>query len=65
MNNKKYTKEEIEKMFEESIYESELGKAADENADNYSYDDCGCFDAEMAVRDAFIYGAEWVLNHLL
>ena len=68
MKEKKYTLEEIKKMLEEGnffAYDTALGDQADEHAADYDYDEYGTLNAEEAVRDAFVYGAHWVIDHLI
>lgn len=60
MENKKYTREELEKMIG---YDTPIRDAARENADNYDYDS-DTLDVAECVEDAFVYGACWVLDHL-
>ena len=68
MKEEKYTLEEIKKMIEENnffAYNTPLGDQADEHASDYDYDEWGgTFDAQEAVRDAFVYGVHWVIDHL-
>ena len=64
---KKYTLEEIKKMFLRGgffAYNTPLGNQADEHAADYDYDEYGTLNAEEVVRDAFVYGAHWIIDHL-
>lgn len=63
---KKYTLEEIKAMLSKDNFfacETPIGKYADELASNYDYDS-DTFDCEEAVRDAVVYGACWIIDHL-
>ena len=63
---KKYTLKEIKTMLSKDNffgYKTPIGKYADELASNYDYNS-DTFDCEEAIRDAFIYGVHWVINHL-
>lgn len=65
MENKKFTKEELEQMIGSSgfCYGTPIREAAKENTDNYDYDS-DTLDVVECVEDAFVYGAIWVLEHL-
>ena len=63
---KKYTLEEIKAMLSKDNFfacGTPLGRQAYEHASDYDYDS-DTFDCEEAVRDAFVYGAHWVIDHL-
>ena len=63
---KKYTLEEIKAMLSKDnffAYGTPLEKQAYEHASDYDYDS-DTLDCEEAVRDAFVYGAHWVIDHL-
>ena len=65
---KKYTLEEIKAMLSKHnfftyIYETPIGKYACEHASDYDYNS-DTLDCEEAVRDAVVYGAHWIIDHL-
>lgn len=63
---KKYTLEEIKSMFPKDnffAFGTPLGTQADKHAFGYDYES-DTLNCEEAVRDAFVYGAHWVINHL-
>lgn len=66
MKEKKYTLEEIKKMIDNNFfaYDTPLEDQADEHSADYDYDEGGTLDVEEAVRDAFVYGVHWVIDHL-
>lgn len=62
---KKYTLDEIHNMLSDDnffAYNTPIGNQADMHAADYDYDDG--LNVEEAVRDAFVYGAHWVIDHL-
>ena len=65
---KKYTLKEIKAMLSKDNFllifnETPIGKYAYKHASDYDYDS-DTLDCEEAIRDAIIYGAHWVIDHL-
>ena len=63
---KKYTLEEIKEMLSEDNFFAcwtPIGKYACEHTSDYDYD-LDTLDCKKAVRDAVVYGAHWIIDHL-